>query len=111
MNNNNFKIIITGRYKKNIDVALAAEKIGVNSDITPTQAIKLITSKQEKTLHTRIEHKKAYRLKRLLNEAGIEIKLEPANIYHSSIKKVVGNETKRKRFKLKNLFLFKKKKT
>lgn len=111
MKNDNFKVIITGRYQKGINLALAAEKIGNNSDITPTEAIKLIKAKKQKTLHKEIEHKKAYTLKRLLNEAGIEITLEPANISFAAKVSTTDKTVKKKRFQFKNLISFRKKKT
>ncbi len=106
MEHNQFRIIITGRYKKQIDKAIAAERIGQHSDITPTQALKLINSRESQILHESMEHAKAYEIKRLLQDSGVEIKLEPAKTYFAKEKEQTPETKHRQSFikKLVNLF-------
>jgi glutaredoxin len=85
MEHNKFRVIVTGRYKKQIDEAIAAERIGQYSEITPTQALALIQSKESQVLHESIEHAKAYQIKRFLQDSGVEIKLEPALSYFGKV--------------------------
>ncbi len=82
MQHNKFRVIVTGRFKKHIDEAVAAERIGKYSEITPTQALALIQSRQSQVLVESIEHAKAYQIKRFLQDSGVEIKLEPTLTYY-----------------------------
>ncbi len=109
MEHNKFRVIVTGRYKKQIDKAIAAERIGQHSDITPTQALKLINSRESQILHESLEHARAYEIKRLLQDSGVEIKLEPAQTYFTQSSDE-QNEGERKPRLLARLFNYFKKK-
>lgn len=110
MQHNKFKVIITGKYKKSFDVNIAAEKIGINSSITPTEALKIIESRKETIMHKEMEHSKAYQLKNLLQTAGIEIKLEPARVHKAPVVDISVEDPKKKKFRLRNFLPFKRKK-
>ncbi len=109
MEHNKFRVIVTGRYKKQIDIAIAAERIGLHSPITPTQALALIQSRESQVLHGSMEHVKAYEIKRLLQESGVEIKLEPAQTYFAQSSDE-HNDEESKPYLLARLFNFFKKK-
>ncbi len=109
MEHNKFRVIVTGRYKKQFDKAIAAERIGQNSDITPTQAIALIQARESHVLHESMQHAKAYEIKRLLQESGVEIKLEPAQTYFAQSSEEHNDEESKPHLLVRFFNLFKKK--
>lgn len=94
MEHNKFRVVITGRYKKQIDQGIAAECIGEHCEITPTQALVLIQSRNSQVILESVEHKKAYQIKRTLEDNGVEIKLEPAKTYYGQTKEVEESKNK-----------------
>jgi glutaredoxin len=110
MDHNQFKVIVTGRYKKDIDMAVAAERIAKNSEITPPQAITLMQSRQEKVLQTRVEHVKAYGIKRSLQDVGVEIRLEPARIFFAATENKTEQTPRQKKTWIQKIFSFKRSK-
>ncbi len=110
MEHNKFRVIVTGRYKKQIDEAIAAERIGRESEITPTQALTLIQSRESYVLHESIEHAKAYQIKRFLQDSGVEIKLEPALTYYGKVAEETKEPEKKQGLLQRIKTLFKKKK-
>ncbi|HHL32435.1 MAG TPA: hypothetical protein ENJ41_07590 [Oceanospirillales bacterium] len=111
MEHNQFKVIVTGRYKKDIDLAVAAERIATNSEITPPQALALMQAREEKILQSRVEHVKAYGIKRSLQDVGVEIRLEPASIFLTPTENKTEQAPRPKKTWLQKIFSFKRNKT
>lgn len=94
MDQQNFKVIYTGKLKQGTDLNTAAAQLAVKFKQTPEKASQILKSNKEIILVKRAEHLKAYKFKSALEEIGLIVRLERASIatVKPKVKKPEKNE-------------------
>ena len=80
MDQQNFKVIFTGKLKQGTDIKAVAAAFAIKCKQTPEKALKILQANKELTLIKKAEHVKAYKFKAALEELGLIIRLERAAI-------------------------------
>jgi len=74
-----FKIIFTGQLQENVTADQVVTQFSQTFNIPLTKAQKIIAVRHDMVLKTNLEHAKAYKFKRLLEQMGMRVKLQNQN--------------------------------
>ena len=92
MNENQFKVIFTGKLKQDADINRVANAFAIRFKLPPEKALKILQAGREVVLNPRAEHLKAYKLKSIFEEMGMETRLERAMLVAKVEKPVEADE-------------------
>lgn len=80
MTNEKFKVIYKGKLKEGYDINQVSVQFAIKFKLTPDKALKILQSRGERVLNKQVEHVKAYKLKSIFEDMGMQVRLERLTI-------------------------------